>query len=435
MAGIAWTSIPLACTPAKDTEILILGGGIAGLSLAYQLQKAGKEFILLEGSNRFGGRLFFQEEFQRDVGGRGIGDEYVEVMKLIEELEVELVDLTASFGEPSAIYLNGKLHGQWDNTKPNPSRVEFSKRKNAPRLASLAEWYQRPDLDKPYSTFLKELGHSEAELALINISSNCNDIYQSSSINTLHSSAFRQFNGTTRLFNIKGGTKTFIQALTKKIEMPMLTNKWVSSIADGGSTIKVTCADGSSYRAEKVVTTLPFSTLREVAIDAPLNKNQQDAIKHLPYTSITQIHLQAQPYWEEDEMPIGMWTDTPLERIMNLNQDSSKGELVCWVNGKGTAFFDQMSDREIANFTLKTLKEIRPSTEGRFEYVGTHHWGKYAFNKGAYAEFGVGHAALFTDMIRPAGNLHFAGEHTAQESRGIEGAVESARRVFQEIVS
>jgi len=105
------------------------------------------------------------------------------------------------------------------------------------------------------------------------------------------------------------------------------------------------------------------------------------------------------------------------------------------VNGKGTAYFDNMSDKEIGDATLKILAKIRPASEGKVEYLGTHNWGKYEFNKGAYVEFGPGQAAWFEDMIKPAGNVHFAGEHTAKASRGIEGAAESAKRVFQELTS
>lgn len=437
-AGLASMTIGMgstACnlTSKTDTDILILGAGISGLNLAYQLQQAGRDFMILEGSNRIGGRLFTHPELKRDVGGRGVGDKYVELLKLIEPLEVELVDITDSFGSPSATYFEGKLYADWDGEMTNPSRLEFSRLRGAEGLKSLDGWFQRPDLDQPYSEFLKKIGHSKEEIDLINISTNYNDVYKTSAINSFHSRAFRQFNGTRRIFNFKGGAKACIEKIVAAIDRPIKTDKIVTGIRDTGNYVTVRCQDGSKYRAKKVVSTLPFTTLREVEIDANLSSNQQKLIDELPYTLITQIHLQADPFWEEDGIPASMWTDTPLERIMSMNPDLSKGELACWVNGVGTAFFDDKSDQEIADYTIQKLKEIRPSTEGRIEYVGTHKWGKYPFNKGAYCEFGVGHAALFEDMIRPAGNLHFAGEHTAKESRGIEAAAESASRVFQEL--
>jgi len=435
ITGVGLSMLPISCNQKLDTEVLILGGGMAGLNLAYQLQKAEKEFILLEGSNRIGGRLFSHEGLNREVGGRGIGDKYTEVMKLVNELKVELIDITDFVGNPSTIYLNGKLYPKWEGKMANPSRLEYSRLKEAKSLDRLDGWFKNPDLDEKYSDFLKKLGHTEEEIALINISTNHNDVYNTSSMNGYHSRAFRKFNGTKRLFNFKGGSKNFVGAIANTLSGPVYKNKMVTSITDNGKSVNVKCEDGSKFTANKVVSTLPFSTLRDVNIDAPLNKNQKRAIEELPYTLITQIHLTAtNPYWEDDEIPIGMWTDTPLERIMKLNPAPNARELVCWVNGKGTAFFDEKSDKEIANYTLNKLKEIRPATTGNIEYVGTHKWGKYKFNKGAYCEFGVGHAALFEDMIRPAGNLHFAGEHAAKESRGIEGAAESAVRVYKELM-
>ncbi len=435
-AGVGIAIAPVACIPKLDTEILILGGGLSGLYLAYLLEKAGKEYILLEGSNRLGGRMFTREDIGRDVGGRGIGDKYMEVMKLVEDLTIEMIDVTNYINEPSAIYLDGQLHSKWPETRSNPRMLAFSALASAPQLSSLNEWYQTPNLDEPYSVLLKRLGRTEKELDLINISANYNDIREASALNVYHSMAFRKFNGSKRILNFKGGTKSFIDTITNKLSSPIHTNKFVVSIKDEKNSVNVKCKDGSIYKAKKVVSTLPFSTLRDVNMDISFNVNQKNAIDQIPYTLITQIHLQHKnAFWEEDNTPLSMWTDTPLERVMNMSSDPNEKAIVCWVNGKGTHFFDKMSEAEIADYTIKKFKEIRPSSEGKLEYLGTQSWGKYPFNKGAYIEFGVGQASWFPDMIRPSGNIHFAGEHTAQRSRGIEGAAESARRVFNELVN
>lgn len=434
-AAAAFSISNYACSPCTDAEFIILGGGLSGLYLAHLLEEAGKDYVLLEGSNRLGGRLFSHPELNRDVGGRGIGDKYTEVMALVEKLNVELIDITEMVGGPSAIYKDGILHSSWEESSTNPSRLEFSRLGGASKPSKLDEWYQRPDLDVSYGEFLMGLGHTKDELDLINISTNYNDIYKTSAINSFHSRAFRMFNGTKRIFNFKGGSKHFIKAIIDTLKGQVYTDKMVTSISSKGDCTVVKCEDGSQYCSKKIISTIPFATLRDVDIDMTLNANQKKAIQELQYTLITQIHLQADElFWEDDGIPMSMWTDTPLERLMSVNADKTKGELVCWVNGTGTAFFDDMSDSEIGTYTLNKLKEIRPSTEGRVSYVGTHNWGKYKYNKGAYCEFGVGHPALFEDMIRPAGNLHFAGEHTAKESRGIEAAAESARRVFEELI-
>ena len=49
---------------AIQTSPLIVGGGLSGLSLAYRLAAQGRDFMVLEARDRFGGRILGQ-----DVGG------------------------------------------------------------------------------------------------------------------------------------------------------------------------------------------------------------------------------------------------------------------------------------------------------------------------------------------------------------------------------
>ncbi|WP_298503822.1 NAD(P)/FAD-dependent oxidoreductase [uncultured Maribacter sp.] len=438
IAGLGVVLSPLACakTKALDTEFLILGGGLSGLYLAYLLEKEGRDYILLEGSNRVGGRMFTRKDINRDVGGKGIGDGYAEVMSLVQELHTEMIDITEYMNSPTAIYKDGQLHTTWDGPEPNPRMLQYRAFGKEKQLGSLDEWYKRPELDEAYSKVLKRNGLSETEIDLVNISANYNDVRETSAMNAYHSSAFRKYNTSKRILNFKGGTASFIESLVKKLEKPVLKNKMVVSIDDSGDSVSVTCEDGASYKSKKVISTMPFSTLRDVKMNASFNSKQEKAIQNLNYTKITQIHLtHSSPFWEEDGSPAAMWTDTPLERVMNLSSHKDEKQIACWVNGKGTAFFDKMSEKEVAEYTIKKMNEIRPASTGKIEYLGMQNWGKYKYNKGAYAEFGVGQAAWFEDMIKPASNIHFAGEHTAHMSRGMEAAAESAKRVFFELIN
>jgi len=380
--------------------------------------------------------MFYHPTIKQDVGGRGIGDKYTEVMKLVKELDVGLIDITSLTNSGRSFYVDNKLIPQFENRQENPAMLEFITPKSPPALEALDDWYKRADLDETYASYLKKLGRTDDELALVNISTNYNDIYNTSCINSLHSRAFRKFNGSKVIYNFEGGTKSLISAVVNSLDGDLRLNAFATSITDSDKGVTVELEDGTSVRATKVISTLPFSTLRDIEVSAPLSSNQQNAIQNLAYTNITQIHFEAtKPYWEEDGLSPSMWTDTPLERIMTMGFGEDNRSLVAWVNGKGTRVVDNMSDKALANFTLNTMKKIRPASEGNIEYVGTHSWGKYKYNKGAYCEFKVGQAALFEDMIKPAGNIHFAGEHTASHSRGMEGAAESARRVFNELIA
>src|SRR5690606_1579590 len=70
--------------------IAILGGGISGLAAAYELQKAGKDFILLEAENHLGGKIKSTsiEGFQLEMGPNTVLINNVELMSLLDELNL-----------------------------------------------------------------------------------------------------------------------------------------------------------------------------------------------------------------------------------------------------------------------------------------------------------------------------------------------------------
>ena len=62
-------------------------------------------------------------------------------------------------------------------------------------------------------------------------------------------------------------------------------------------------------------------------------------------------------------------------------------------------------------------------------------WAGERFNGGDVSFFGPGQVRWVDEMAKPAGRVHFCGEHTAIASRGLEGALESAERVAVEVVT
>lgn len=93
--------------------IVIVGGGISGLTLAWHLQKMEKPYMLLEGSPRFGGHIETQVEngLVMDTGPNTLlADEVVQdfVQKLGLKNEVLFPNPVA---KNRFIYRNGRLHG------------------------------------------------------------------------------------------------------------------------------------------------------------------------------------------------------------------------------------------------------------------------------------------------------------------------------------
>lgn len=70
--------------------IVILGGGITGLAAAYQLKKANKPFVLLEATEKVGGKIqsFQQEGFSCELGPNTVLINNVETKLLLDELNL-----------------------------------------------------------------------------------------------------------------------------------------------------------------------------------------------------------------------------------------------------------------------------------------------------------------------------------------------------------
>ena len=73
---------------SKRQSVLVIGAGIAGLTAAYQLQKAGYDVQVLEANEEPGGRMrtVDWEGFKVDVGAKFVTSSDKNLLGLVEEL-------------------------------------------------------------------------------------------------------------------------------------------------------------------------------------------------------------------------------------------------------------------------------------------------------------------------------------------------------------
>lgn len=97
-----------------SAKITIIGGGIAGLTAAFHLKRAGMEVVLLEKSNRVGGAIHTIEEsgFQSELGPNTVLETSPKVTELIKDSGLE----------DDRIYANDSSQNRYivRNKKPQP---------------------------------------------------------------------------------------------------------------------------------------------------------------------------------------------------------------------------------------------------------------------------------------------------------------------------
>ncbi|MCU0390117.1 MAG: FAD-dependent oxidoreductase [Thermoflexibacter sp.] len=443
----------------QKIDVVIIGAGLSGLYSAMLLEAQGYKVLIVEGNDRIGGRVFTLDhlEGRPEAGGTEIGDNYQRIIKIANQLGVELEEPApmSANARDTLLHINGKniLMKDWASDAANGLEDKLKKifpmlleadflQKNMP-FQSFEDW-AKPEfahLDISYLQFLKSKGLSDEAIRLIDANANINGVEVTSTLHALRSAAMRTMSGSKKTMRVKGGSSRLVEAMSKTIKGDILLGRGVVSINNTKKGVSLTFANGSKVKARFAICTLPFSVLRNINIESETATGlphviQAEAIDNLPYIAVSQYYLlPTKPFWKEDGLPPAMWTDTILSRIFaGYNAQGEVNRFTCWANGKEAIRLDKLGEAEAIHLILKELKRIRPSTENSIEVVHTHSWQKNPYSQGAYHQYAPNQITKYIPYLnKPAGNIHFAGEHTNFRFTGMEGAVESAERVVDEI--
>lgn len=452
----------------ESADVIVVGGGLAGLNAALNLESEGYSVIVLEAADYAGGRTrtFDLPIGPTNAGGQTIGPYYARVRDLVDRLNVPMIPSPSRV--PTCNYVNGEMvaSSDWAESKANktvgsertvqPSSMEFFYMSGNNPLPDLESWTDdgQAHLDISIARYMLGKGASEEALRLAAVTMNVFDLSTGSALaylrdlkrlgwgtdsanDSTRSTYAASSSGGFEFNEIAGGTQRLSEAMAGAMKGELRLNQQVRSIQMSGDSVEVLTAHGDRFRGKYVVSAVPFSALRNIDVFPHFEGRQRDAVRKSGHGNTLRVFMEfSEPFWENDTGEPGLYTDTAIERVFaRTNEEGEIFGLDCWVNGNAAYRLDQLPTEVVGDFVVETLGKIRPASKGKVKVLKVHSWAKHSASGCCRHVFEAGQVSEWADvMAKPHQRLHLAGEQTRSIENGLEAAAKSGERAAFEIM-
>jgi monoamine oxidase len=478
LAGAA--ALPRRSRAAEKTDVIVIGAGLAGLNAASLLIEQGQRVVVLEAANQVGGRVRTHSSVDGpiDVGASQIGRSYARVIDRCRQLGLNLIP-----EDRDLLTFGSHYQGSWiDNAKwaSHPlNRCVGPEREIAPfmlaaRLVSkynplleIDDWLSPKfaDFDISLRDLLRRNNHSAQALELAALAPPGISIDGTSVLRMwqeeVRGRLDRQFapappaadrsqpfgeqhdrnivRGLTSTSNIEGGCWRLPEKMAEALGDKLRLKNRVVRIDMSNTGGVVHCQDGGRFQARHIISAIPFTMLRQVAIPASGGGSAQQAIAKLPYAGTARLYLTVeQPFWLEDGLPPSFSTDGALGMFWAIDNHIGRGahRAMIVMTGPTATRISQMRSNEVERFLLGELARLRPASVGKVRVRTYKDWSRDPLQLGCGFSLAPGQVNAFArTMNTPWKVLHFAGEHTRRTDYGMEAAMESGERAALEVLA
>lgn len=437
----------------RKSKVVVIGAGLAGLTTAYRLNKAGIDVDIYEARPRIGGRIFTVDlnETQIELGGQTFKNngQHIHLLNLINELGLKIVSHSVSSQE--AYFEHGTL-----TPLKHLAKIEIDPALLREHASKLIE--KKLSLKNLLDSFIKETNPLYKAIAMKlaiyegNLPEYLSPLYVDTFLSMVSKIYSSQSDYDLERLSIKGGNRLIPEALAReishRIHLGMPLSKVIRNV-DGS--FQLTFDNGETKKANILVLAIPCSVYEDISFQNNLiPSNRLKSIQALPYG----IHgKMVVPFSCSPRRVLGLISD---KFYCSFNVDRQILTMHYFDHGS-------LSTKDLYNHA-RSMMEIGYSTacptfgepQEIDDQFSRHHnsplsysWSQNRFSKGTYAyiapeQENLWHQTIEEDgecfkiLFKPIENkIYFTGEHATlpQILPGtMEAACESGERIARAII-
>jgi monoamine oxidase len=405
------------------------------------LEQAGVTVSLFEARKRLGGRIHTVKKGKAvyDAGGEWLDADHYRCLSLLDELDLEVDRKT---GWPGKVRFNGKEC--WENTLWNEAledelRVEATAREMCRDLDPLPwknshhrEWEARTLAD-----FLRENTSSKAGLFWVWARYRSDEGDDPERISLLgwlcgYLHYINRDSDAMSQYRLPHGMGAMIDGMAARINAKPHIGTVLKRIHQDSESVRLQF-DTHEVEVDRVIVTIPPPALEQVVFEPALSGAKRCSIEACRMSQAIKIVWEFDhAWWRDQEWNGSLLCDGPIQQVWEATRGGTP-VLAAYVCGDDARRW--ISELDPVEASVKALIQMYPIAEKHFVRGWVHNWLADPFSQGAFSHLAPGYVLDFMQFIAPPeGRVHFAGEHTSIRTGFIEGALESAERVVQEIL-
>lgn len=355
-------------------KIVVLGGGLAGLSAGYELTRAGHDVKVLEAQERPGGRVLtlraFDEGLYGDAGAARIPDNHEWTLRYVKEFNLKLLPFYPNAGLFAKVRRGRREEVGWDD------------------FAGAVEDYIGIDLGE-----------------------------------------------TARWHKIEGGNDLLPRAFAERLAGKVVYGAVVSKVEQDSGGARVTfkrAGAAETLPADYVVCAIPFAVLGRVEFAPRLSEQKRKVRDELTYELAARAFMQTRErFWERArwngfaamDLPAEFWPST-------FGQPGRRGVLQAYVRHHTANDWAKKNEAGRLDAALALTEQAVPGVRAAYERGAVKCWGEDPWAGCAWTHPS---GPQLVAVNAPEGRIHFAGEHASVYASWMNGALDSGNRAARAV--